>query len=317
MNIACIGNVTYDFTVIGKGFIKENGKFSYSEITINTGGPACNAAFVINKLGNPVDFYGQIGNDEFGNYVYNDLYNNGLGIEHLNISGDIMTPFSFIIINTDKATRTINSVRSPKDLENPIIENFSCKSNYDYILTDGKYLEQSLSLINANPNAISIIDAGRVNKGVIKLCEKVDYIICSQEFAEGITGLFLNQDYNNDSFVYQKLKERFPNAKGITITVGKHGYICEKDNSVLIVPTFDPRVPSIDTNAAGDIFHGAFTYALANNYDYHDALEFANVTASLSTTRIGGKDSCPTLNDIKVCLNNNEFSLARCKEKKN
>ena len=61
---------------------------------------------------------------------------------------------------------------------------------------------------------------------------QVDYIICSQEFAEGITGLFLNQRYNNDSFIYQKLRERFPNAKGITITVGKHGYICEKDDVV-------------------------------------------------------------------------------------
>ena len=313
MNIACIGNVTYDFTVIGKGFIKENGKFSYSEKTIKTGGPACNAAFVINKLGNPVDFYGQIGNDEFGDYVYNDLYNDGLGIEHLNISDNVMTPFSFIIINTDKATRTINSVRSPKDLEMPRIENFTYKTNYDYILTDGKYVSESSVLIDANPNAVSIIDAGRVNDGVIKLCEKVDYIICSQEFAEGITGLFLNQRYNNDSFIYQKLKERFPNAKGITITVGKYGFICEKDNVVYNVPTFDPKAPSIDTNAAGDIFHGAFTYALANNYDYYDALEFANVTASLSTTRIGGKDSCPSLEDIKNGLDNDDFSLGRRK----
>lgn len=311
MKIACIGNVTYDFTVLGNGFIKEDGKASFFEKTINTGGPACNAACVISKFGRnddsnvqiEVDFYGQIGNDSFGAEVYNRLQKNFLNINHLNVSNNVMTPFSFIIINKDKATRTISSVRSEKDLTSPSIEDIYYESGYDYILTDGKYPEETINLIKANPNAISIIDAGRVNDCVIKICENVNYIICSEEFANGITGLKLNHEYHNDAIVFDKLKSRFPKALGITITVGKYGYICDKDGIVIPVATYDSGMPSIDTNGAGDIFHGAFTYALAVGYRYYDALEFANVTASISTTRIGGKDSCPSLAEVKRALN--------------
>lgn len=311
MKIACIGNVTYDFTVLGKGFIKEDGKASFVEKTVNTGGPACNAACVISKFGRDenstvqldVDFYGQIGNDSFGIEVYNRLQKEFLNINHLNISNNVMTPFSFIIINKDKATRTINSVRSKKDLVSPSIDNIYYESGYDYILTDGKYSEETINLIDANPNAVSVVDAGRVNDSVIKVCEKVNYIICSEEFANGITGLKLNHEYHNDAIVFDKLKSRFPDALGITITVGKYGYICDKNESILPMATYDFGLPSIDTNGAGDIFHGAFTYALAAGYDYYNALEFANVTASISTTRTGGKDSCPSLEEVKKMLN--------------
>lgn len=310
MKIACIGNVTYDFTVLGSGFIKENGKSSFFEKTINAGGPACNAAYVISNYGRDdnssvqleVDFYGQIGNDSFGEWVYNNLQKDYLNIDHLNVSDNVMTPFSFIIINKDRATRTINSVRSEKDLISPSIDNIHYESDYDFILTDGKYPEESINLINANPSAISIVDAGRVNDSVIEVCENVKYIICSEEFANGITGLKLNHEYQNDQLIFNKLKKRFPNALGITITVGKYGYICDKNETILPMATFDSGLPSIDTNGAGDIFHGAFTYALASGYDYYDALEFANVTASISTTRTGGKSSCPSLEEVKRAL---------------
>lgn len=301
--IACIGNIAYDFVVFTDKYAIENSKATYVKTEINTGGPACNAACVLSRLGNQVDFYGQIGNDNFGKEALNRLYCEGMDLSHVNISNNIMTPFSFVIVNTKSATRTINSVRSPKDLENSEIESVKYESKYDYILTDGKYSKDSIELINQNPNAISIIDAGRWNDGILKVCESVNYIICSEEFANNVSGVKINDDYSNNVVVFNKIKERFPNALGIAITVGKNGYICEKDNVVLKRSTFNSGMPSIDTNCAGDIFHAGFTHALAHGYDYYEALEFANVTASISTTRTGGKDSCPSLEEIDSFMN--------------
>lgn len=303
MNIACIGNVVYDFVVFTDKFVKENTKASYSKTNVNTGGPACNAACILNRYGNHVDFYGQIGKDGFGKEVYSKLCSEGLNLNYLAVSEDIMTPFSFVIVNTENASRTINSVRSPQDLENAKINNFSYRTDYDYILTDGKYAEDSISLIRDNPKAISIIDAGRWDEGILKLCENVDFIICSEEFASNVTGIDINHNYLNDAKVYNKLKERFPDVTGIAITVGKYGYIYEEDGIILNIPCYDPGMPSIDTNCAGDIFHAAFTHALAQGKYYPDALEFANVVASISTTRVGGKDSCPSLDEVNHILN--------------
>ena len=94
------------------------------------------------------------------------------------------------------------------------------------------------------------------------------------------------------------MREIFKDAKGITITVGDRGYICEKDGQVITNPAYDSGMKVVDTNAAGDIFHGAFTYALANGYDYYEGLEFANVTASLSTTKSGGRKSIPEYEEV-------------------
>lgn len=164
-------------------------------------------------------------------------------------------------------------------------------------MTDGKYSKNSKELIDNNPNAVTIIDAGRVNKNVIELCHKVNYIICSEDFASEVTGIDIECGLN-DEIGYRKMREIFPKAKGITITVGARGYICEKDNKVITNPAYDSGMKVVDTNAAGDIFHGAFTYALSIGYDYYEALEFANVTASLSTTKTGGRKSIPELNEV-------------------
>ena len=304
MKIACIGNATFDCTLSKDTFIVEDERNSFDNISFTAGGPASNAASVIAKFGGNVDFYSQLGNDSFGKYVYESLVKEGINVNNISVSENVMTPFSSVFINTSKSTRTICTARSKVDYENPKIENFNYQTDYDFILTDGKYAEDSIELVRANPNAISIIDAGRANENVIRVCKNVDYIICSQNFADAVTGLVITDDYQNNVLVYQKLCSLFPNAKGITITIGKRGYICAKDNEVLINPSYNSGLPAIDTNCAGDIFHGAFTYALANGYDYYHALDFANVTASLSTTKVGGRNSCPTLSEVNKILKN-------------
>lgn len=303
MKIACIGNVVYDFTVSSNKFIVEGIRNSFEDAVLNVGGPASNAASVIAKFGGQVDFYGRIGNDENGKYIYKKMALENINLEHLNICDSIMTPFSFVLLNTSESTRTICTVRSQSDYDNPTIGNVHYEQDYDYILTDGKYVEDSLNLIRLNPTAKKIIDAGRANESVLKVCDNVDYIICSEDFANEVTSSEINDDYDNNVMIYNKMKERFKNATGIVITIGKRGYICEKDNQVIINSSYTSGLPVVDTNGAGDIFHGAFTYAISHGYDYYEALEFANVTASLSVSKIGGRDSCPELEEVELRLN--------------
>ena len=299
MKGACLGNSTIDITVSSCKFIKEDERNNFVSYTMTPGGPGCNAASVIAKFGSCVDFYGRVGNDVYGQFIKQMLEKENIGINHLKISDTVRTPFSFIIINTSSATRTINTVRDQIDFTNPSIENFECETEYGFILTDGKYPKESIELIRNNPNAFSVIDAGRATDGVIEVCKNVDYIICSEDFANNVTNKKLNDDNINNTIIFNDLKNMFPNATGIAITVGKKGYICEKDSQVITFPSYQSDLPTIDTNAAGDIFHGAFTYAMANGYDYYESLEFANITASLSTTKPGGRYSCPTLDEVE------------------
>ena len=299
IKIACIGNAAYDYVVSGDEFIKEGVRNSFYDVVFSAGGPASNAASVLARFGNQVDFYGQVGADENGRYILNQMNSEKINTRNLHLFDKVMTPFSFVIINRSKNTRTICSLRSKADYTGAKIHDAEFKDDYDFILTDGKYVEDSIELINKNPKAISIIDAGRSNAGVIEVCNNVDYIICSEDFANAVTSMELSDDVSNNERVYRKLKEKFSNAKGIAITVGKKGYICEENSEVVNYYSYDSGLKAIDTNCAGDIFHGAFTHALANGYSYKDSLSFANITASLSTTKQGGRDSCPELNVVE------------------
>ncbi|MGL5427812.1 MAG: carbohydrate kinase family protein, partial [Cetobacterium sp.] len=55
---------------------------------------------------------------------------------------------------------------------------------------------------------------------------------------------------------------------------------------------------AIDTTGAGDIFHGAFIYSLAKDYNFVKSIKFSSVCASLSVEKIGGRESIPELKNV-------------------
>jgi sulfofructose kinase len=55
----------------------------------------------------------------------------------------------------------------------------------------------------------------------------------------------------------------------------------------------NPEVAVIDTNGAGDVFHGAFTQALAEGQAAVDCIRFASAAAALKCTVLGGRLGAP------------------------
>ena len=62
-------------------------------------------------------------------------------------------------------------------------------------------------------------------------------------------------------------------------------------------------VKAVDTTGAGDIFHGAFVYGIANNWDMYRILTFASVASGLSVTRLTGRKSVFPLNIVEDVYN--------------
>ena len=59
------------------------------------------------------------------------------------------------------------------------------------------------------------------------------------------------------------------------------------------------KVESLDSTGAGDIYHGAFTYCIANDYDIITTMKMSNIAGALSVTRIGGRFSIFPLEEVK------------------
>ncbi len=63
-----------------------------------------------------------------------------------------------------------------------------------------------------------------------------------------------------------------------------------------------PKVKAVDTLAAGDVFHGAFTLAIAEGQSIPDAIAFANTAAALKCTVFGGRLGAPTREEVRAAL---------------
>jgi sugar/nucleoside kinase (ribokinase family) len=71
-------------------------------------------------------------------------------------------------------------------------------------------------------------------------------------------------------------------------------------NQLCRVPA--PTVRTVDATGAGDVFRGAFIFALLRGDSPVDILRFANTAAALSCTREGALDSVPTRREVEEFL---------------
>lgn len=291
MKILCIGHITYDITFPINTFPKENTKERYHEQIECAGGPASIAAFLLGKWNQNVEIAGLLGNDEYGKKIKKEFSLNRVKTDNLILDSTTKTSHSLILANQTNGSRTILMYVQKHSYLKP----FTPEEKPDIILLDGHEYEASKQLLKTYPDAISIIDAGRDKKEIIDLAREVKYLICSKEFAEKVTGIKI--DFSNKltlADIYTKMETMFKN--NIIITLEENGVLYRYNGQIKIMPSV--KVKTIDSTGAGDIFHGAFVYGIANNFDYEKTLKFASIAAALSVTRIGSYKSIPTLEEM-------------------
>ena len=289
--ILCLGHASYDITIPMDKYATENIKYRVLNRIECGGGPASNAAYLLGKWGMNTYFSGVLGNDIYGKRIKKEFENVGVDTRYIELSKKYKTTNSFIIVNKKNASRTIFAYRD-KSMK---MENTNIRIKPDYALFDGEDFEIATKVIKNNPGCITILDAGRAKYSTIKLGKMVNYLVASKNFAEDFTGVKINyKDYNSLVKVYNLLEKDF--TANIVITLESHGCLYKIDGKVKIMPGY--KVKAIDTTGAGDIFHGAFVYALVKGYSYEDILRIANITGALSTTKIGGRYSIPDINEV-------------------
>jgi len=93
----------------------------------------------------------------------------------------------------------------------------------------------------------------------------------------------------------EKLRSR--GVRTVILTLGARGAYLAHAGGQQLVPGF--KVKAVDSTAAGDIFNGALSVALAEGKNLPNAVRFANAAAALSVTRLGAQPSAPTRAEIE------------------
>lgn len=292
MKVLCIGHSSWDITVPVDNYPVENTKYRFNERYKAGGGPASNCAYLLGKWGVDTVIASMVGSDDAGSKIKKEFQDINVNTNYIETSYDKDTSLSFILINKQNGSRTVFNVAD----EHPALKKLSYDFTPDIIFTDGHDYGASQSAISKYQNAISIIDAGRVTPELLELCKYIKYIVCSKGFAETVTGLKF--DFTNPNSlvnVYNTLQNKYPNSN-IVITLEDKGCLYQVGREIKIMPGL--KVTAVDTTGAGDIFHGVFTYGLANNFDMEKTITLANIAAGLSVTKMGSRLSIPSLSEV-------------------
>ena len=167
------------------------------------------------------------------------------------------------------------------------------------ILFDGHEPEVSLALMKAikGRGISTVLDAGSVHRGTLKLLERVDYTVASQKFARECTG---KEDPQQAALKLGQL------GSAVVITLGEAGLVWKSEDGSGALPAFS--IDAVDTTGAGDAFHGAFAAGLAYGKRWQDLLTYAGAVGALCCTQYGARPAIPTAKDLFEFLKKHQKS---------
>jgi sulfofructose kinase len=137
------------------------------------------------------------------------------------------------------------------------------------------------------------VDVDTIYAGFDKVLPLVDYLVASSEFPARWTGI-------EDPFhALETIQQRF-GMRVAAMTLGAHGALACTEGRFVYSPAF--VVNCVDTTGAGDVFHGAFCYAVLQQMPIAEALEFSNAMAALNCTAVGARGGIATLDEARALL---------------
>ena len=172
----------------------------------------------------------------------------------------------------------------------------------DLLMIDGNEMSAAEEAVKlANENRVKVLyDAGGLYEGVERLLPYTDVLIPSEEFALKHTKC---ETVENAA---KELYEKY-DPEVVVITQGKQGGVLYDGKILKRYPAFP--VKAVDSNGAGDVFHGAFAAGLVRDFDYMKCCVFASATSAIKCTGIGARESVPTYKTIKEFLEEKGYDL--------
>jgi len=289
IDVLCCGMLVADFSFSLTRRPEADEKLVSESFLLTSGGPAANAALTVSLLGGQAEIIASTGKDALGKSLIDDLKNDGFSTDSI-IQHDQGLNAAAILSIADGSRNVISQKAAFKPTELPeSAKNLSPK----VLLFDGHLPELSLKLMKLFPKAITVLDAGSVHQGTIDLYRKVDWLIGSKKFALNLT---------EKVSLREAFRELDSLAKNTVITDGGSGLLYKDKNKVMQLAAYN--VEAVDSNGAGDVFHGAFSYGLAKDFTFEENLKFSSATAAFSCKAKGIRGNIPEASEILNFIKN-------------
>ena len=281
-DVVGVGLNATDTLLVVPHFPAYAGKAPFQKEILSPGGQVASAIVACAALGLKAKYIGTVGDDERGLIQMESLRGSGIDVEHVQIRKGCATQSAYIVIDQSTGERTVLWRRddclrlAPSEITG---EQITCARLLHIDGHDTPAVERAAEIARAAGIPVTV-DVDMIYHGFGGVLPYTDYLIASSEFPTQWT----NQ---SDPFkALEKIQQEYK-MRVAAMTLGAHGALALEDGKFIYSPAY--VVDCVDTTGAGDVFHGAFCYAVLQRMSMRDALDFSNAMAALNCMALGAR----------------------------
>ena len=298
-DVVGVGLNATDTLLLVPQFPAYGGKAPFIKKILSPGGQVASAMVTCSTLGLKTKYIGSVGDDARGLIQIESLEESGIDITHVQQRNNCPNQSAYIVIDQTTGERTILWMR-PSCLkiepEEILPDQITCAGLLHIDGHDTAAVEHAARIASENDIPVTV-DVDTIYRGFDRVLPYVDYLIASTNFPVEWTS-------ERDPFKALELIQKEYSMRVAAMTLGPHGALALADGCFHYSPAF--VINCKDTTGAGDVFHGAFSYAIVKEYSIQESLQFANAMAALNCKALGARGGIQGLDEVKEIIANGE-----------
>jgi sulfofructose kinase len=287
MHALFIGQAYIDITFLADVLPTGDEKAVARDYAVSFGGNAVTASFCCARLGVKPDLLASVADDWLGRMFIDMAAKYGVSLHHRKVAGSSL---SFVMPKGNQ--RAIVRCRDD-DYKHPYppLNLSGCR----VLHVDGHQPDAAIAYAQACREAgiLTSLDGGGLRANTHDLLGFIDVAVVAERLCE--------QMRLSPGEMLQYLRSRGVGVGGVTMGARGLLYYDGEEGVRLMLALDVPDERVVDTNGAGDIFHGAYVYSYLTGptATWEDHFRFARAASAHAIQRLGNEASLPTLADIR------------------
>jgi sulfofructose kinase len=279
-DVVGVGLNATDTLILLSKFPAYAGKVAFDREILSPGGQVASAMVTCSKLGLRTKYIGTVGDDERGRVQLESLQCSDINLDDVEVRKNCPNQTAYILIDRSTGERTVLWQRN-EGLRLLHID-----------AHDTPAVARAAEIAREHHIPVTV-DVDTIYHGFDRVLPLVDYLVASSEFP----GQWTSERDPLRALEMIQEEYRIPVA---AMTLGAHGALARLHGKFVYSPAF--VVNCADTTGAGDVFHGAFCYAVLQNMPMRETLEFSNAMAALNCTALGARGGISTIEDARALM---------------
>jgi sulfofructose kinase len=298
-DVVGVGLNATDTLILLSRFPAYAGKVAFDREILSPGGQVASAMVTCSKLGLRVKYIGTVGDDERGRIQLESLQRSDINLDDVEVRANCPNQTAYILIDRATGERTVLWQRNEclrLDPSSITPEKITCARLLHIDAHDTPAVARAAEIAKEHHIPVTV-DVDTIYHGFDRVLPHVDYLVASSEFPVQWTN-------ERDPFRALEMIQEEYRIPVAAMTLGAHGALARMHGKFIYSPAF--VVNCTDTTGAGDVFHGAFCYAVLQNMPMRDTLELSNAMAALNCTALGARGGISTIEEARALMKRGE-----------